>query len=228
MSRPGSGVSATTPGVAPTARGDSPSGAGVPRRTQAERRADTEQRVLEATMGIIARDGVQAVTAASVGLASGYSRGIVNHQFGTREALLKVVAETVQARFAPGPDIQRGREYVRSLVARYLASVQDEPQEIQVFLRLMTAALSGEEPSLHDVFVQRDAHFRDHIAAALADGQHEGTVRADLDPVATAALIVGQLRGVALQLQLDPAFLRLDALVDAAVGFVDRGLKPAV
>ena len=73
------------------------------RRTQAERRAETERRVLDATMAIIASRGVRAVTMAAVGEAAGYSRGIVNHQFGTRQALMAAVAETVQSRFSPDP-----------------------------------------------------------------------------------------------------------------------------
>lgn len=71
------------------------------RRTQAERRAETERRVLDATMAIIASSGVRAVTMAAVGEAAGYSRGIVNHQFGTRQGLMAAVAETVQSRFSP-------------------------------------------------------------------------------------------------------------------------------
>ena len=73
------------------------------RRTQAERRAETERRLIEATMEIIARDGVRAVTMAAVGEAAGYSRGIVNHQFGTRDGLMTAVAKAAQARFSPGP-----------------------------------------------------------------------------------------------------------------------------
>ena len=81
------------------------------RRTQAERRAETERRVLDATMAIIASDGVRAVTMAAVGEAAGYSRGIVNHQFGTRQALMAAVAETVQSRFSPDPG---GRDRARA------------------------------------------------------------------------------------------------------------------
>ncbi len=141
------------------------------RRTQTERRAETERRLLEATMTIIAEHGVHAVTAAAVGEAAGYSRGIVHHQFGTRQALLTVVAKTVQSRFDPNPDKRDGREHVLTLVARYLTSLRSEPQDIRVFLRLMTAAISGEEPGLQAVFVQRDEHFRQHVAEALADGE---------------------------------------------------------
>jgi len=200
--------------------------AGRPRRTQAARRAETERRVLEATMAIIAERGVRAVTAAAVGEAAGYSRGIVNHQFGTRQALLSAVAETVQSRFDPNPDGRRGREHVRSLVARYLSSLHSDPQDIRVFLRLLAAAISGEEPGLQAIFAERDAHFRQHVAEALLEGRRDRSVRADLDPAATASVIVGQLRGIALQLQLAPELIAPDLLVKDAVQLVDHALRP--
>jgi AcrR family transcriptional regulator len=197
------------------------------RRTQAERRAETEQRVLAATMTIIAEHGVQAVTAASVGETAGYSRGIVNHQFGTRLALLKTVAETAQSRFDPNPDALEGRAHLVSLVARYFSSVDSAPQDACVFLRLMTAALSGEEPALQDVFVQRDKHFRQHVVEALEHGQRDRSIRSDLDPSLTAALIVGLLRGTALQLQLAPETAALKALPGEAARLVENALTPA-
>lgn len=114
-----------------------------------------------------------------------------------------------------------------SLVARYLSSLRSEPQDICVFLRLWTAAISGEEPGLQAVFVQRDKHFRQHVAEALADGQRDQSIRADVDPPTTAAAIVGQLRGIGLQLQLASDFLELDALLKQAVPLIDRALQPS-
>lgn len=176
---------------------------------------------------IIAEHGVYAVTAASVGEAAGYSRGIVNHQFGTRQALLAVVAETVQSRFDPNPDGRHGRQ-TRAVTGGPLSLVaRSEPQNARVFQRLMTAAISGEESGLQAVFAQRDEHFRQHVADALADGQRDHSIRPDVDPPATAAAIVGQLRGIALQLQLAPDFLELDALLTDAGQLIDRGLQPS-
>ncbi len=55
---------------------------------QAGRTTETERRLLDATMEIVAARGVRAVTLAAVGTAAGYSRGIVTHQFGSRRGLL--------------------------------------------------------------------------------------------------------------------------------------------
>lgn len=196
------------------------------RRTQAERRAETERRVLDATMAIIAARGVRAVTMAAVGEAAGYSRGIVNHQFGTRQALMAAVAETVQSRFSPAPGGLTGGERVLAMVGDYLTSLTSRPQDARVFLRLWIAAIGGEEPELRPVFEQRDEHFREGVAGALSEGLHDGTIRADVEPAAAAAAIVGQLRGIALQLELAPEAIELDAVRDEVVAWTDRALRP--
>jgi len=176
-------------------------------------------------MEIIASDGVRAVTMASVGEAAGYSRGIVNHQFGTREGLMTAVAKTAQARFSPVTGGVRGRERVVSDVAAYLAALRTGARDASVFLRLWIAAIGGEEPGLRDVFVARDAFFREHVAAAVLEGIEDGTIRADVDPAAAAFAIVGQLRGISLQLQLAPDAVDLDALSAELHGWLDRALR---
>jgi AcrR family transcriptional regulator len=197
-----------------------------PRRTQAERRAETERRVLEATMAIIAADGVRAVTMAAVGDAAGYSRGIVNHQFGTRDGLMTAVAKLAQARFSPVAGELRGRARVVSDVTAYLDALRGGAQDARVFLRLWIAAIGGEEPGLRDVFVERDAFFRHHVEAAVREGIEDGTVRRDVDPAAAAFAIVGQLRGISLQLQLAPGSVDLDAVSAEVSGWIDRALQP--
>ena len=169
------------------------------RRTQAERRAETERRVLDATMAIIASSGVRAVTMAAVGEAAGYSRGIVNHQFGTRQGLMAAVAETVQSRFSPDPGGVTGRERVIAMAGGYLDSLTSRPQDARAFLRLWIAAIGGEEPELRPVFEERDERFRGGIARAVEAGQRDSSIRADVASAALAVAIAGQLRGIALQ-----------------------------
>jgi AcrR family transcriptional regulator len=196
------------------------------RRTQAERRAETERRVLDATMAIIAERGVRAVTMAAVGEAAGYSRGIVNHQFGTRQALMAAVAETVQARFSPDPGGVTGRERVIAMAGGYLGSLTSRPQDARAFLRLWIAAIGGEEPELRPVFEDRDERFRQGIARAVQAGQRDGSIRADLAPAALAVAIAGQLRGIALQFVFAPEAFELDAVRDELVAWTDRALRP--
>ena len=66
------------------------------RRTQAERTAETRRRVLDAAAALVASHGAHAVSLAAVGEAAGYSRGIVNHHFGSKGRLLEELIRYTQ------------------------------------------------------------------------------------------------------------------------------------
>lgn len=171
------------------------------RRTQAERRAETERRLLEATLRLIADGGTRAVTLARVGEAAGYSRGIVTHQFGSRDELLARAARYAQASL-PAPQTElRGLDQLLLVLRGYLEALRPLAPPTRAFLQMWAEAVTS-EPSLREVFQTRDAHFRALLAGYLTDGLAAGTVRRGTDPAATAALLVTQLRGAGLQLML--------------------------
>lgn len=66
------------------------------RRTQAERREEARQRVLQAATALVAIHGSRAVSLAAVGEAAGYSRGIVHHHFGSKAQLLEELIKYTQ------------------------------------------------------------------------------------------------------------------------------------
>src|SRR5687768_176398 len=67
----------------------------VGRRTQIERRADAERRMLDAANALVAEKGLPALTLAAVGTAAGYSRGLPTHHFKTRARLLSALTESI-------------------------------------------------------------------------------------------------------------------------------------
>jgi len=58
------------------------------RRTQAERSAETRERVLHAVVDCIVEEGLQNTTAARIVERSGVTWGAIAHQFGDKESLL--------------------------------------------------------------------------------------------------------------------------------------------
>src|ERR1700728_2597393 len=128
------------------------------RPTQAQRRAETERRVLDAAMTLIASHGSQSVTLAEVGEAAGYSRGIVHHHFGSRERLLAAVMEDAR-RFAVPPYEGDGLDQIAKIVAAYLRNVADRSPSARAFLQLWGEAIAG-DPVLVPLFARQDAEFR--------------------------------------------------------------------
>lgn len=113
---------------------------------------------------------MRALATAAIGTRAGYSRGIVNHQFGSRDEFMVRLAEMVQGRFVPD-DRTRGLDRVLAVVDAYLGTLRSDPRQVRVFLRLWAAAVGNEEPSLRDAFVRRDAVFRELFEDALARGR---------------------------------------------------------
>jgi AcrR family transcriptional regulator len=63
------------------------------RRTQAERTADTTQRLLDATLETLAEHGYRGTTTSAVAARAGVSRGAMLHHFPNRNSLLAAAAE---------------------------------------------------------------------------------------------------------------------------------------
>ena len=71
-----------------------------PRRSHAERRAETRERVLHAVVESIAEVGFQKTTAAEVARRAGVTWGAVQHHFGDKEGILLAALEESFGTFA--------------------------------------------------------------------------------------------------------------------------------
>ncbi len=82
----------------------------APRRSQADRTAETRAKILEAVVESIAELGFQRTTAAEITRRAGVTWGAVQHQFGDKDGILRAVLQDSFARFAerlsevPGTD----------------------------------------------------------------------------------------------------------------------------
>lgn len=198
----------------------------APRRSQAERREETERRVLEAATRLIAASGSQNLTLRAVGLEAGYSRGIVNHQFGSKEALLRAVINRAQDAFALPATDATGLDLLTLTVEKYVDYLSERGPTGQAFLVLWAEAV-GSDASLRSMFAERDAWFREVLAEHVAHGIAEGTIRADANPTAVAVTVLGMLRGIGLQMLLTPELPSLQAIRDEATQTIWTGLAAA-
>lgn len=184
------------------------------RRTQEQRRAETERRVLDAAMALIARSGSRAVTLAEVGEAAGYSRGIVYHHFGSRERLLEAVVDEAQ-RFDVPAYQGDGLDHLVRIVEAYLRNVVRRTPSARAFLQLWGEAIAA-DPALAPLFARRDADFRQLLANVVRQGVADGSVRPDANPAAAAVLILALVRGTGLQLIAQPPVRNVPALIREA------------
>lgn len=195
------------------------------RRTQQQRRASTEQRVIEAAIELIAQRGSRSVSIADIGLAAGYSRGIVTHQFGTKEQLLVAVVDHAQRVFSIRSEAG-GLAELLAFVEQYLRLLRDAAPTGQAFLLLWAEAVAGES-ALKPLFVERDRSFRKVIADHIRRGIDEGSIRPDANADSTSSLILAILRGVGLHLMLDPRANAHRTLNTTTVDTIRRALERA-
>jgi AcrR family transcriptional regulator len=198
----------------------------LPRRTQAQRRQETELALLEAATRLFAKNGIDRTTVGDIGQEAGYSRGLVNHRFGSKEAFVERLASDSQAGFVedvgnlgPGKQI----ETLQVVVDTYFDRIEREAVASRAFFVMWGAAFPDASP-LRSIFMADDARFRDGIAAIVQAGQAKGRIAAAIDATSFAVAFVGLLRGIGAQYVVDSAAVDLQACKATASAFVHSAL----
>ncbi len=187
-----------------------------PRRTQAERTATANRRMIRAAIQLIARQGYTRTTLAQVGKEAGYTGGLVSHHFGSKEGLLRELVGRIASRFyrdqiQPASHGKTGLEALLATVDTYLNELVVREDRMRALYVLMGESL-GPVPEANEVFAELNRGFRMTARDLLQEGMDRGEIRTDLDPDAEAGLAVGMLRGVALQWMTDPGCFDLQAV----------------
>lgn len=185
------------------------------RRTQAERVAESDRKMLAAALQLIGERGYRGTSLAAIGEASGYSRGLVHERFGSKEGLLWALVKRM-LRVWNRESAQQGQAGHSGIAA--LEDVLDnhrravlEDRGIKAFYQLMFEAL-GPVPDLRAELQTLHQRFRADMERAMREGIASGELRADIDPAAQAVALMGSLRGIAFQWLLEPGGFDLDAV----------------
>jgi AcrR family transcriptional regulator len=187
-----------------------------PPPTQAERRAQSERRLLDAATKLIAEQGFSRTTLAQIGEKAGYSRGLVNERFGSKGELVRVLADEFQQYFAhdqlvPALAHKHGLEALLVTVDTYLDSVVRSGHLGRAYYELLGESI-GLVPEIHATFVDADRALRAGVESTIRSAQRAGEIPKEVDVRAFAVVIVGLLRGIVLQWLLDPSGFDLAAV----------------
>ena len=192
-------------------------------QTQGERRANAEAALLDAAARLTAAHGIDHTSLAEIGEAAGYSRGLANHHFGTKEALVqRLVDRTGSEVVALLPDSETAT--LAETIDMYLDLVAKDEWWARAFMALWGAAVPTSAP-LREIMADRDQRLRTRIAAVARSDQERGLIRPELDPDALAVTVVGMIRGIATQLFVDGS-VDIDSARHMSVALVES-LAPA-
>src|ERR1700761_4572767 len=172
------------------------------RRTQAERREESERGLVKAAVALVSEEGVSASTFEAIARRSGYSRGLVGQRFGSKLGLIEAgVAYLHGGResFAEAGKLEglSGLEALLTYADHYLRRLS-HMGEVQAYFRLLAWAVA-DISAFRSVFAAEHDRTRGRLEGWVRQGQAEGQIRTDLDATAAALMIGSQLLGLAIQ-----------------------------
>jgi AcrR family transcriptional regulator len=206
-----------------------PPSKGRVRRSQAERTAQSDRRMLRAALKLIGERGYRGTSLAAIGEEAGYSRGLVNERFGSKDGLLWVLVKEmlrVWQRDLPisaDPKDDAITQLCALMDSHRGALARYEP--IRAFYALMFEAM-GPIPQLLPEFQKLHRSFRTDIEATLRSGIAAGVINASVDPAAQAVVLLGALRGIAFQWLLDREAFVLESAYEELKRSLRRSLAP--
>lgn len=176
-------------------------------RTQEQRRIEAERRLVRAAAELVGEIGPGKVTLAKVGERAGYSRGLATHHFGSKGALMQRLVDAVTSQFrdaiAEESQSDSPIDQLRQLVDFYFRVVSDLQPVNRARLVLWADAVAGSSEDVRPRMVSADREFREEIEKRIELAVSAGDVPSSVDPNGLATVIIGMLRGVALQRVLD-------------------------
>ncbi len=165
------------------------------------------EQIVRATIRCLAREGYSGLTMKKVSRQAGVSQGILHYYFADKRAILVAALETVMTdldRRVAAAQARSGRDpraRLRALVRASLEAAVEAREVWVVFVEFWGEMMH--DARLRAINADLYTRMRRLIGALLTQGVRAGRFRR-VDPVPAAAVVLGLLDGVALQLTFDP------------------------
>jgi AcrR family transcriptional regulator len=198
------------------------------RRTQAQRRELSDQRMLDAAFKLIERKGGSRTTLVEIGDLSGYSHGLVTHRFGSKGALVRAVTDRLQHEFAKLVEpALAGRHGLKALTVTAETYLRTAVASDRNAMYVLIGEALGPMREIRGEMAEADHKFRVSVRKLIEGGMQNGEIRSDVDPAAYSALLVGTLRGLVVQHLMKPRAFDIDQVCRELIISIERSLRPA-
>jgi AcrR family transcriptional regulator len=204
------------------------------RQTQAERRHNSETRILNAALRVIAQRGVTRMTLAEVGERAGYSRGLPAHLFGTKANLLCRCAKLITGDFwmprLPDAGPEGGFAALKAAIRDWLHLVETRADFARAYYLIIQETYCSDSdeawPELRKVVQGLVSGAQGRFAEYLKYARDHGEIRADANPEEIAWLVHATLRGFGLQWLVKPEATDLRRFGEILIKDLERRLLP--
>ena len=163
--------------------------------------------IVRATIRCLAREGYTRLTMKKVAREAGVSQGILHYYFADKQAMLVATLTAVSRELDRRVAAAQSRTKrdpaarLRALVRTCLVVARERPEFWVVFLEFWGEMVHDRR--LRAVNAEVYTRTRKLIGRLIADGTRSGRFRA-VDPERAAAVVLGLVDGVSLQLTFDP------------------------
>ncbi len=199
----------------PVASATKPANKTRKRMTQAERTALSDQRMFEAAISLINEFGTQKTTLKQIGEIAGYSRGLANYRFGSKEGLLDELFSRFDKRWKAHlksyVDQQVGIAGVKAAARALRDFLQLEPNYMRAMYILWYESL-GHESAIRNRLAYHHDVYRKDATQWIRQGIAEGEIDPKIDPEQFAVQYCAFIFGTVYQWLVKAEALDLDAL----------------
>jgi len=177
------------------------------RQTQAERKAMSERRLLDAAADLVAERGIAATTFEKVGERAGCSRGLVSQRFGSKDGLIAALVKDVREQFEQ--EISESQlnelsphEALIGFVDLYFSALWQH--RTQSAYHVLLAESISAQPQLRPLFADVHDKVREQLRDFIERAQKERTIPSTIDADATALSVGALLLGMTIQSIVNP------------------------
>ncbi len=185
------------------------------------------EQIVRATIRCLAREGYTRLTMKKVAREAGVSQGILHYYFADKRAMLAATLEVVTRdldRRVAAAQSRTGRDpaaRLRALVRACLEVAVRRPEFWVVFVEFWGEMLHDRR--LRELNTAVATRTRRLLARLIAEGVRSGRFRA-VDPMRAAAVVLGLIDGLSLQLTFDPNAFSVAEATRVSAEALDRYL----
>ena len=177
------------------------------RRTQAERTALSDARMLEAAVALICEQGAAGMTLKEVGERAGYSRGLASYRFGNKTGLfafiIRAIGESWLEELERTTQGKVGVDAIAAATDAHYRFIVEGAERIRAFYMLWFDSI-GPDAELKQVVAKIHERRRRDVAEWIENGIAHGNIAGDVDVNAAAEQFGAAIIGIVYQWLVTP------------------------
>ena len=187
------------------------------RMTQAERTALSDQRMFEAAIKLINERGTQKTTLKEIGEIAGYSRGLANYRFGSKDGLMLELFARFDTRWK-----EHLGDYIKGQTG--ISAVLAAADALRDFLKLESSYMRamyilwyeslGHESEIRTRLADHHDVYRSDATQWIKEGIASGEIDPGINPEQFAVQYCAFIFGLVYQWLVNSSAIDLDSLFD--------------